>query len=386
MTPIRPDRRPGTRPALTAALALLTLAGCGDAPRTGATPRFEALTRGTPDELWARIEALNKALEATEAEDPDQVRVNLRAYADALVPTAEALIADRSTPEETRYQATDKLLTTFSGQIGSDPAAMRRFLDVADRLRDRERGSKIATMIDHTVVKVLREAPPDALPDELQRFDRIADATLRLGRAEPAPPDTPKQLVDTGRYAAGLGQNRRARELFDLLAKRYPFDENAGLAAGAAHRFGLEGKPVGEFRGPSLDGKSTIDLADFRGKVVLIDFWASWSAPSIKEVPELKALRDRLAPRGFEILGVSLDPYPDHARQFVRAQKIPWPAMVMKPTPGALHPELAARFGVDAIPMVMLVDRDGTLVTSSNVLARVVPEIEKRLPPPDKAD
>jgi phosphoglycolate phosphatase-like HAD superfamily hydrolase len=384
------DRRSAARLILTVAVASLALAGCHDASdqasRPAASVRFQARTHGTPDELWTHIEALDRKFHATEAEDPEQVRTNVRAFAEALIPTAEALLADRRASEETRYQAADKLLATLAQQLDADPAAMTRFLETADRVRTQGRGTKIATMVDHTEAKVLRDVPEAAFPDQQARFHRIADATLRFGKAEPAPPDTAEQLLQTGRFAAGLGDNRLAFELFDLLARRFPSNEQAGFAAGIAHRLGLEGQPIGEFRGLRLDDQATMfDLKDLRGKVVLINFWAS-GPPSVQELPELKALRDRYGPRGFEILGVCLDPNLGRGRQFVLSGKVPWPQILPTTKPGAFQPELAQRFGVEAIPLEILVDRDGTLITSSHVLSRIVPEIEKRLPPPEKAD
>lgn len=384
------DRRSAAPRALTVALVALALAGCRDSSdptsRTVATTRFQARTQGTPDELWAHLEALDKKLQATESEDPEQIRANFQAFAAALVPTAEALLAKRDAPEESRYQAADKILATLAQQVNTEPASMTRFLQAVDRVRAREPGTKIATMADHTEVKVLRAAPESAFPDELARFHRIAAATLRFGKADPAPPDTAELLLETGRQAAALGENRLAFELFDLLARRFPTGEHAPVAIGAAHRFGLEGQPIGEFRGPSLDDSdTTIDLKDFRGKVVLIDFWTD-CLPCVQELPQLKALRERLGPRGFEILGVALDPNLGRSRQFVLARKVPWPQALATTKAGSTQPILAQRFGVEAVPLKLLVDRDGTLVTSGHDLSRIISEIEKRLPPPEKTE
>ncbi len=64
---------------------------------------------------------------------------------------------------------------------------------------------------------------------------------------------------------------------------------------------------VPDFDFPSVPDNVTVDIRDFRGKVVLINFWATWCGPCIKEIPSLAGLQDEFATQGFSVIGVSVD-------------------------------------------------------------------------------
>jgi thiol-disulfide isomerase/thioredoxin len=106
-----------------------------------------------------------------------------------------------------------------------------------------------------------------------------------------------------------------------------------------------------------LDGKS-VALADLRGKVVLLDFWATWCAPCIVELPHLIALHEKFGPRkDFLMIGVSLDSDETELRDFLKERKIEWPQCV-----GDNGGATAEAFGVTGIPAVFLIGVDGKIL------------------------
>lgn len=105
-----------------------------------------------------------------------------------------------------------------------------------------------------------------------------------------------------------------------------------------------------------LDG-GDFDVAKERGNVVLLNIWATWCGPCVFEIPELEAMHRKYGPRGFKVVGVSVDEEgPDVVREFAKKQEITYP-LVHDP-----EGTLAALFEVSVLPTSALVDRKGKIV------------------------
>ncbi|RYG65352.1 TlpA family protein disulfide reductase, partial [bacterium] len=75
--------------------------------------------------------------------------------------------------------------------------------------------------------------------------------------------------------------------------------------------------------GSTLDGKK-LDLADYKGKVLVIDFWATWCGPCVAEIPKVKETYSKYHGEGLEILGVSLDRDKTKLTDYIKAKEMPW--------------------------------------------------------------
>jgi len=111
----------------------------------------------------------------------------------------------------------------------------------------------------------------------------------------------------------------------------------------------------------ATDG-STVDLASLRGKVVLLDFWATWCPPCRGEVPNVVAAFNKYHAQGFEVVGVSLDEDRDALNQFTAANGMTWPQFF---DGQGWDNSLAQRFSVRSIPQMWLLDRQGRVVTKN---------------------
>jgi thiol-disulfide isomerase/thioredoxin len=117
------------------------------------------------------------------------------------------------------------------------------------------------------------------------------------------------------------------------------------------------GKPVKDFAFKLMDGRK-FDIAGNRGKVILIDFWATWCPPCIKGIPFLKEIYSKYASHGFDIIAISLDSDQKAVTDYLKKERIKWPVRFS----GEGWMDKTARlFKVNLIPSYWLIDRNGIL-------------------------
>jgi thiol-disulfide isomerase/thioredoxin len=118
------------------------------------------------------------------------------------------------------------------------------------------------------------------------------------------------------------------------------------------------GVPAPDFDATTLDGKP-FKLSDLRGKVVLVDFWASWCGPCLAELPNIRALHEQHAADGLAVVSISFDRDLETTRKSAAEKQMNWPQIWAE---RAEKGPLAELYGVSAIPATFLIGSDGVVV------------------------
>ncbi len=139
----------------------------------------------------------------------------------------------------------------------------------------------------------------------------------------------------------------------------------------------MAAKRMPDFSGKTVNDQGKFDSATLRGKVVLVNFWATWCPPCRKEIPSLLKLQEKYRDKGFAVVGVSMDEGGSTlVGKFLAKQKVSYPVIIG-------DAELARGFGgVIGVPATFLVDRQGELIRRYDGFAsedELQEEIEKLL-------
>jgi thiol-disulfide isomerase/thioredoxin len=296
-------------------------------------------------------------------------------YSEGIVEAAERILATKPEGEPRRFAILAKLQALHDSGAAGNEESDKKLFAMAEKLRD-DKDKTVAKEAKFYLVekKVLAaddldpaKLPPllDGVRDALKDVDldarhvRIASAVVRIINRVPDDDQAAKSYKEFG-------------ELFSKSDNQELSTYGKRIAKGSRPPT-LVGKPL-EIAGTTLDGNK-FDLSEYKGKIVVVDFWATWCPPCRAALPGLMKLHERFHKQGLEVVGVSLDQDVDKLGAFVEENKLPWINLVGEREGDEMKFPLAEKYEIDAIPSMFLVGKDG------KVLARDLSEkeLEKKL-------
>ena len=182
-----------------------------------------------------------------------------------------------------------------------------------------------------------------ALADMLEMMDRneeLLQMFMELEKKHPKDHSVHRNLAEIYQK---LGNTK--------LAKEYQLKAEPMLA--------MIGQPVPDFTATDLDG-NPISLEQYRGKVVLLDFWAVWCGPCIAEMPNVKRVYNNYKDEGFDVIGISLDIEESQLHDYIKENNIQWRQIYTGDNP---NDPLLQKYNITGVPTQWLIDRDGKLIT-----------------------
>ncbi len=332
-----------------------------------------AVPTGSPDELLDFIRTARERMQPKSVTDARRMFEAREHAANHILESAEA-------EESVRFEAATAKLESIAAlmKLGDIDAATRfdRFVEEGAKNEAGEVGELLGNIrLERRFAKwkELGPADRDQVIAELKSHLLVEDAPWSRVRVLIRFAESVAETDDAPRAAALL------RELIPHIAasKAPRVAKEVPMIEGVARRLELVGKPI-EIVGTTIDGQS-LEWQSYRGKVVLIDFWATWCPPCIAEMGEIETLYKSYHEKGFDVVGVNLDANKQEVTDFVGQRKLPWRNLFHTPREGeqpGQHP-LAVEYGITMIPRAILVDREGRVLSTranSKVLSRILKE------------
>ncbi len=208
----------------------------------------------------------------------------------------------------------------------------------------------------HSLAQIVGTMARAQSNDYAQALSRYSDLMKGLGKTEQE--EFASNFADSLASAAtGAGEYAVAKRVYQILLERYGDSPTLRQKIrDDLNRLDRIGKPAPEIVAKDVKGNA-FRLDSLRGKYVLVDFWATWCAPCIAELPRLQDSYAKYRERGFEIVGVSLDDTKTAVTDFVKARNVPWRQIHNASSEG----DVVEAFGVNSIPATFLIDPQGII-------------------------
>jgi thiol-disulfide isomerase/thioredoxin len=283
-------------------------------------------------------------------------------FAEAMLEAGDRILAAKPDASERRFALLAKFDAMHQLAVDDEKDADKNLVALAKQFRD-DKDAVVAKQAKFYLLerRVLAadDLPPEQLPKLLAEVKTALDGEsldhglLRIASA-------------TVRMINRLNDNDLATRGYKEFGELFAKSDDADLSAygrqivGSKPSESFVGKPF-PLVGTTLDS-TVFDIDQYRGRVVLVDFWATGSGPCKEKLPRLVKLHEQFHKRGFEVVGVDLDQKLDELGKFLDDNKLPWVNLVGEKDGDDMKFPIAEKYEINTIPTTFLIGRDGRVV------------------------
>lgn len=351
---------------LTAAPATMSLAA--DEKAASVTPTAGGVQRDA-DAILSEIEKLDRPqLDQSKLKEPGYVAEYRAAMMKAVKQEADLA---------------KELYEKFPEHEKADTMRMKRWQILAQTGQPDALASETEQFLkDHPDSKIKADALYwQAVPMLMRGDSDMAKLSEAVNRFVDAAPSDVRGAPMLMAVAGRMDDADQRTKMYKQIAEKYAGTPMAAGALGQLKKLEAVGKPFELSFTDAISGKA-ISMDSLKGKVVVVDFWATWCGPCVAEMPHMKELYAKYKDKGVEFIGVSLDQPEDDGglkslKEFVAKNEITWPQYYQGK---GWESDFSKSWGINSIPAVFVIDADGKVFSceARGKLEKLVPELLER--------
>ena len=261
-------------------------------------------------------------------------------------------------------------------QDGTFPEGLKRLQDMLTKLDSDETGKELVPYVKFKLMTA--EYGQRIAAAKETEYAKVQEQWLKdleeFVGTYPKSPESAEALLQLALGHEFSGNDEKAATAYGRIVSDFPSAEQRAKAEGAKFRLESIGKVL-PLTGSTLDGKK-FDLAQYKGRTVLIQYWATWCQLCKQDMHQLKDLQAKFSQKGFSVVGVNLDNDVKEVNKYLMQNRWPWPQLFES---GGMESRLANQLGIMTLPTMILVDKNGKVLRRNIHAAELDAELGKLL-------